>query len=475
MVRSETRYETIAERLERAVRTGAYAPGARLPSVRELCRTWQASVTTVVAAYHLLERRGVVVARAQSGHFAAHIADIATISTTNPRHRLVPTAVDLGELALGVMRDSADPGLAPFGPAMPDPELLPKRELARLLSAVAREGHGLDRYGIPPGELSLRTAVASHAVSIGCTLKPTDVVVTAGGLEALTLALRATCKAGQTVAIESPIYYGLLQSIEALGLNVIEIPRDPQTGLALEVLREALDEHPIAAVVAMPAASNPGGFSTGPDRVRDLVELLAARNVPLIEDDVMGDLAHDGHRPPPAKAFDRDGLVLWCSSLSKTAAPGLRIGWIAAGRFQAAIEHLQFTNAIGPSPFSQEVAARLMAGGGYQRILRRICPIYAARTAAMVTAVQHLFPPTTRVVPPVAGFCLWLELPSGVDSAKAYSAALHAGIAIIPGHLFSPKLRYRRCIRLCAARWDEQQQPALARLAKAIGKLVPTS
>ncbi|MCK6487810.1 MAG: PLP-dependent aminotransferase family protein, partial [Planctomycetes bacterium] len=316
---------------------------------------------------------------------------------------------------------------------------------------------------VPPGEPALRAAVARHAGTLGCALGPDAVVATAGGLEALTLALRATCRAGQTVAIESPLYYGLLQSIEALGLQVIEIPAHPRQGLALEVLREALDEHPLAAVVAMPCGGNPQGGIAGESATRELVELLAGRGVPLIEDDVLGDLCLGGVRPPPAKAFDREGLVLWCSSLSKTVAPGLRAGWIAAGRYQAAVEHLQFTNGVGPSPLAQAVAAQLL-DGGHQRRLRRACAAYAERTAAMAAAVQDHFPAGTRVTVPAAGFCLWVELPVGADAAQVHQAALAAGIAITPGHLFSPKLRYRRFIRLCAARWAPQWLPALRRL-----------
>jgi DNA-binding transcriptional MocR family regulator len=462
-----TRYRDIAEQLERTLRSGVYAPGVRLPSVRSLCRTWDASITTVVAAYHLLERRGLVEARAQSGHFAVR----PTVPEPEVgRSRLVPTDVGLGQLALLVMKDARDPGLAPFGPAMPDPALLPTRELARILAAVARAGPGLESYGVPPGLDALRTAVARRAAGIGCAVRPDEIVTTAGGLEALTLALRATCRAGQTVAIESPMYYGLLQSIESLGLRVIEIPGHPRHGISLEVLREALDEHPIAAVVAMPTAGNPLGSRAGEAATRELVELLAVRQVPLIEDDVLGDLALDGARPLPAKAFDREGLVLWCSSLSKTAAPGLRTGWIAAGRFQAAVEHLQFTNAVGPSPLNQAVAARLLEGGIYDRVLRRARMAYAQRTAAMADAVLACFPAMTRVARPAAGFCLWVELPATVDAQAVYAAALRDGISLTPGPLFSAKLRYRHFLRLCAARWDAALRPALQRLGRIVAR-----
>jgi DNA-binding transcriptional MocR family regulator len=461
-----SRYRDIAERLEQALRNGTYAPGQRLPSVRDLCRNWNASITTVVAAYRLLEQRGLIEARPQSGHFAKR-QDVPPAPL--PRPRFKPTTIALGPLALEVMRAGFDERLVPFAAALPDPALLPSRELDRTIIAVGRAASGsTTSYGVPPGSPALRQAIARRAAGFGCALDPAAIVTTAGALEALTLALRATCRAGQTVAIESPMYYGLLQSIEALGLHVIEIPSDLRRGISLELLRDALDEHPIAAVVAMPAGGNPTGSLADDHTKCELVELLTARDIPLIEDDVLGDLVHDGSRPRPAKAFDREGQVLWCSSLSKTAGPGLRLGWIAAGRWQAAVEHLQFTNAIGPSPLIQEIAARFLADGAWERGLRKARTIYGERTAAMADSITAAFPAGTRVIRPSCGFSVWVELPAGNDAQKLQQTALAAGIAIAPGTLFSARKRHRHCIRLAAARWDDSQAAAIRRLAKLV-------
>jgi DNA-binding transcriptional MocR family regulator len=207
------------------------------------------------------------------------------------------------------------------------------------------------------------------------------------------------------------------------------------------------------------------------DAKRELVELLARHDVPLIEDDVYGDLAHDGTRPRPAKSFDRKGLVLWCSSFSKTAAPGLRVGWIAAGRYQAEIEHRQFTTSVGPSPLPQAIMAEFLTTGGYDRFLRRARTMYGERTAAMADAVLSVFPAGTRVTRPAAGFALWVELPRGIDAQALYAAALPALIAITPGPLFSAKLRYRHFIRLNAAQWRDPWKEHLGRLAALARKL----
>lgn len=466
-----SRYLALADHLDQAIRAGTYAPGERLPSVRRLCQDWTASITTVAAAYGLLEQRGLVETRAQSGHFARAVP--AAGDPNMQRVSASPTEVGLDQLALMVLKDSVDPGLAPFGPMMPDPDLVPRVDLARAAQRLIRGGDaGLEAYGMPAGRRDLRVAIAQRASAFACGVGPDDLVVTAGALEAVTLALRATCAPGSTVAIESPMYYGVLQAIEALGLRALEIPTHPRDGLVLEALREALDEHDLAAVVAMPNGSNPLGSRMDDEAKRELVDLLAQHEVPLIEDDVLGDLIHGETRPRPAKSFDRTGLVLWCSSVSKTAAPGLRVGWIAPGRFRDRVEHLQFTASVGPSPLNQGICTGLFTSGAYDRFLRQARSVYAERCRGMADAVLAAFPDGTRVSRPGVGLALWVELPKAVDAQKLYAAALQARIAITPGPLFSAKLRYRHFVRLNAARWDARWREALERLGGLARRMV---
>jgi DNA-binding transcriptional MocR family regulator len=399
---------------------------------------------------------------------AAPPPSIAEPGMSRPDPR--PTEVGIGPLALMVLRDAMDANLTPFGPAMPDPAFLPVAELEAITAKIARAGlSGIGRYGVPPGARDLRMRLARRAMAHGCALGPDDLVITNGALDAVTLALRATCVANDTVAIESPMYYGLLQSIEALGLRVVEIPTHPRDGMSLVALREALDEHRIAAVVASPNFNNPLGSCASDEAKRELVDLLGKRDIPLIEDDCLGDLAHDGTRPKPAKAFDTRGTVLWCSSFSKTVAPGLRVGWIAPGRYRATVEHLQFTNTVAGSPLTQAVMAEFLASGGHERFLRRARAEYGGRCAGMAEAVARHFPGGTHVTRPAGGFVLWVELPEAVDAQKLYAAALEARIAITPGHLFSAKRRYRHFIRLNAAAWSpghDGRMQVLGKLAR---------
>ena len=174
-----------------------------------------------------------------------------------------------------------------------------------------------------------------------------EIVITTGALEALTLSLQALTRPGDIVAIERPAFHAALEAVQRLHLKAVEIPVDPRTGLDLDALEKALDTHPVRACWFMTSFHNPTGATLTDERKRALIDLLAARNVPLIEDDVYGEL-HFGTSPTrPAKLYDDSGLVLHCGSFSKCLAPGFRIGWVAAGRYVRQIRQARAQRAGG--------------------------------------------------------------------------------------------------------------------------------
>jgi DNA-binding transcriptional MocR family regulator len=196
--------------------------------------------------------------------------------------------------------------------------------------------------------------------------------------------------------------------------------------------------------------------------------VLTRADVPLIEDDIYGDLQHDGGRPVAAKAFDRHGNVLLCSSFSKTLSPGLRVGWVVAGRHHARVTQLKFVNTIATATLPQAAIADFLARGGYDRHLRRLRAALCARISAYSEAVRRYFPPGTRLSTPTGGFVLWVRLPGGVDALRLYQRAQDRGINITPGPAFSCGLgKFRDCIRLsCGAPLDAAMEAALKTLGR---------
>lgn len=459
-------YEQLAQRVATLIDGGTFRPGDRIPSVRRLSKDAQVSVTTILEAYRLLEDRGLIEARPQSGYYVRPRALASILEPRPSRPRGGPSNVKVDDLVMRVVRTLGQPGLVQLGAAAPAPELLPTEKLNRSLAGAARRlGARANLYGSNRGLHALRVQVARRAVASGCTLSPDDVLVTCGAQESLHLALRAVCRPGDAVAIESPTYFGVLQLIEILGLRAVEVATHPRHGMDVAALRSVLRDNDIRACVAAPCFANPLG-SLMPDAAKEeMVELLGEAEIPLIEDDTFGDLGYAIERPRTAKAWDSRGLVLLCTSFSKTLAPGYRIGWIAAGRYQEIVERLKFVTNVATSTLPQHAVADFLANGGYDRHLRRLRRVHARQTVLMIEAIGHLFPEGTRVTRPEGGFVLWVEIP-GVDSLALHERALAEGITLIPGPLFSPKRGYRSFVRLNAAYWSAEVEKALARLGK---------
>ena len=465
-------YEEVAGRIARLIEQGTFRTGDRIPSVRNLSRQMQVSISTVVKAYFLLENHGLIEARPQSGYYVRSRSAVISAEPESLASFAVPTRVSISELVMMVMRDMRNPDIVPLGVAIPNPELLPVDKLNRALFSVARRHkfQGVS-YDFTPGNKALRIQLAKRAMISGCSLTPDQIVTTNGCLEAVVLSLRAVCRPGDTVAIESPIFYNLLQAIEMLDLKALEIPTHQRTGISLHALRNAIERNTIHACLVIPSFNNPFGSCMPEERKRELVELLAEHDIPLIEDDVNGDLGFSYDRPKTAKSFDKKGLVMLCSSFSKTLAPGYRVGWVAAGKFQDQIEHLKAVTNIATASLPQMAVAEFLANGGYDHYLRKIRGIYSRHTASMAQAVERYFPEGTKVTHPSGGFVLWVEMPEYVDSIRLYEQALEAGITIAPGSIFSASQKYRNFIRLNAAYWSEKIEAALVIVGKLAARM----
>lgn len=462
-----TLYGRLADTLAREIREGVYGPGDRLPSVREAARRLSMSTSTVLEAYGQLLNRGLIESRPQSGYYVrspARTVDAPAMS----RPRVAPTAVSVGGIAMEVVHAAADPKLVAFGSAMPDLRLEAPRAVRRAMAgAVRSHGSRALAYEVPPGLRELRVQIARRGVDGGYAFSPDEVVITSGCQEAIVLCLRAIASPGDTVAVESPTFYGTLQAIRSLGLRALEIPTHPETGISLESLEMAIEQFSIKALVLTPNASNPLGCVMPDERKVALLRMLEAHDVPLVEDDIYGDLVFDGPRPRSVKSWDTRGQVLLCSSVSKTIAPGLRVGWTVPGRWVAQVNYLKLVSSMASATLPQLAVADYLAGGGFDRHLRAARVTYRQARDRLLDLVAEHFPPETRVTRPAGGFVAWMELPRGADSVALYRRALAEGISIAPGPLFSAREKYRNFVRLNFARgWDERTVAAIARLGR---------
>ena len=465
-------YESVATDVVDLIETGALRAGDRLPSVRRLSNERGVSVSTVLQAYRLLEDRGWIRARPQSGFFVRPRSERAIPEPSKTQPGMAEGAVPSCNLAMEVVESTQDEVSAPLGAATIAPELLPGRAIGRELGRIARSDVQVHlSYVHPQGTPALREIVARRSLYWGGTLAPDDLVVTAGCMEALALSLGAVAGPGDTVIVESPAFFGVLQLLEVMNLRVLEVPSRPRTGVCLDDLAAVLREHGrarrIAACLLTPNYHNPLGGTVPEEKKALLVEMLADAGIPLIEDDLFGDLHHGSERPKPCKAFDRDGNVLYCSSFSKTLAPGLRVGYVAPGRYLLAVRQRKVATSMATSAPGQLALAAYLQRGGYDHHLRRRRGALGENVAGMRAAVAGHFPGGTRVTRPEGGFLLWVELPEGSDAVKLFRAARAQGITTAPGPAFSATGGYRRCLRLSAGHpWNSTIAAGVALLGE---------
>jgi DNA-binding transcriptional MocR family regulator len=466
-------YEELAEDLTGLIAKGTLRAGDRLPSVRVLSDQRSVSISTVLQAYLLLESRGFVETRPQSGHYVRSTRLALVPEPRPPRVSSTATKVTVSDLIARVYGASRDPNVVLLGGGYMSPSLLPTERLNRGLAAVARAAGGAGiAYDPPPGLPALRRQIARRAAECGVALRADELVTTVGTMEALHLCLRAVARAGDTIVVESPAYYGVLQLIESLEMRALEVPSNAGTGIDLGLLDTALRQQRVKACLVVTSFSNPSGALMPDDAKRELVKMLARRDIPLIEDDIYGDLHFDGARPRPARAFDRHGLVMLCGSFSKTLAPGYRVGYVAPGRYRDTVERLKFAQTVATPTLAQMAIADFLENGGYERHLRRLRRALSEQVARVSESIAEHFPQGTRISRPRGGFLLWVEMPPGKSALELHDRALARGVSVAPGPIFSAKQRFTSCIRVsCGYPWSEAIERGVRTLGQIAGNL----
>ncbi|MEL6222999.1 MAG: PLP-dependent aminotransferase family protein [Cyanobacteria bacterium J06627_8] len=441
-------YEQVADRLHDLIREGTLTPGDRLPSVRKLKQQLSVSMSTVLEAYRVLEDRGIISARPQSGYYVKTTALSLPDEPSQSAPSFQVRSVDMSPM-LRLLKMGLSPDIIKLGAALPGVEHFPLNTLNRLMGQVMRaDPIGVHSYSTVPGCESLRREVAKRMLSAGCSVSPDSVVITAGASEAYYLALRTLTKPGDTVVIESPAYYAILEALNSLDLKAIELPTHPREGISINALKSALESQTITVVILVSNFSNPIGSCMSDRKKKAIIDLLNTHDVPLIEDDVYGELYFEGDRPKAIKAFDTEERVIYCSSVSKTLSPGLRIGWCLPGRYQTQIETTKVVVSHMTATAPQLTVAAFFANGGYDRHLRNLRREYQKQMNRMIQAILDYFPAETRVTRPNGGHVLWVEITGGFDALEFFEEAIQHRISIAPGPMFSASNEFQNCFRL---------------------------
>ena len=450
-------YERIATHFEQAIAQQALGVGARMPSVREIRRLHHVSHSTALQVLRVLEARGLIEARPRVGYFVRDTA--LQMPAAREPQLLAPLPLQdhrfagIGERAAEYLNKARLKGAltVDLGSAMPAPELFDTKLLNQHATALLREQPQILVHGpsAPFTHPEFQAAMARYALSFGVHVAPMDVAATFGNSEAVNLALDALTEPGDVVAIESPTFYGILQAIEAKKLQALEIPSSPHTGMSIEALELALRTHPrLKAVVVVPHLQMPQGATMPDSHKQRLVALCRAHGVALIEDDIYREFVETDDVLRPCKAWDTDGSVIYCSSLSKSYAPGLRLGWMNAGRWHERVQMIKFARSRNLPVWPQLLGARTVGSPAYMRHLVRLRQQLRVQRQAAAQAVARYFPIGTRLSLPAGGLSIWLELPEQISSSRLYDEALALGIRTAPGDMFSNTGHYDHFLRL---------------------------
>jgi DNA-binding transcriptional MocR family regulator len=467
-------YLQVAEGIEKMIGEEILKIGDKLPSVRVLSGERGISMGTAFQAYYHLEGKGLIESRPKSGYYVRfnfrRYPSLPKIAEPEP----VVTDVSVQEMVSTVFRSMSTGDLLNFSVAAPPLELLPAAKLNKAMVHAMRssKSHGIS-YEEVQGNRELRKQLAKLFFSWGGKFSEEDIVITAGCMEALALSLKAITRPGDTVAVECPTYFGIFQIVESLGLKVLEIPTDPMTGIDIAYLSRATKKFPVKACLFVPNFQNPMGSCMPDEKKQELVDMLAKREIPLIEDDIYGELFFGKYRPRTCKSFDKKGLVIQCGSLSKSLAPGYRIGWVIPGKFKEKLSSLKMIHTITGTSLTQMAIAHFLSIGRYEYHLKKLRKALHTQCLRYIQSILQYFPADTKVSRPQGGFVLWLELNKKVDAYKLYHLAAKQKISIAPGQVFSSQGQFKNCLRISYARpWDEEVEKAMKILGDLVRKMI---
>lgn len=448
-IKPDHKYQEVADRIESLIEKKILKVGDKLLSVRALSKEQGISLSTAFQAYYALESRGLIEARPQSGYYVKFSREhtLELPKTSEPPDDAIPVSVD--DMINSVYVDLNSEKLLNFSMGAPAVELLPTAKLNKAVMHVLRESKtSCLNYEHIQGNAALRKQIVRQAFNWGGTPNEDDIIVTAGAVEALSLCVKAITNPGDAIAIESPTYFAIFQVMESHGLKVVEIPTDPITGIDLDYLETAIPRFDIKACLFVNNFNNPLGSCMPDGNKKQLVDMLARKEIPLIEDDIYGELYFGKTRPKTCKSFDKKGLVLHCASFSKSLAPGYRVGWAIPGRFKEKVLRLKRMHTVSTNTLAQAAIANFLSNGRYELHLRHLRKTLHTQSLKYVQAISEYFPEDTRITRPQGGFTLWIEMNEKINGYKLHKRALKHNIGIAPGQIFSSQGRFENCFRI---------------------------
>ena len=445
------KYQIFTSIIEEQIKNGIFISGDRLPSIREIKEKYRLSTTSVQSGYDYLVMKGWVENRPRSGFFVN-----LKINEDIPENftKFLPTArnPDFEKKVKLTSKSAKSFEQVSFNTAAPTDLLVPQKLILRKMQEVIRKkGASILRYYPANGSEILRNQIASRATKFGSKINAEQLIITDGALQALYIALASVTQSGDVIAVESPCIFSILEVISNLKLKVIEIPVHYKNGFDVDYLKDILSKNNIRAVVVTPNFHNPTGILMSDETKKELALIAQNNEIPIIENDIYGDLYFDRERPLTVCNFDTDGWVMTYSSFSKTLAPGIRLGWLSAGRFFEQAERMKFSLGKSVAPIFQEVMIQLLEENSYDRHLRFFRKQLEIQCVELLNILRSYFPKDCYFHKPHGGYSIWGRLPKEVNMPDFYKFCENQKIAFTPGDTFSYTDAYSHHFRIIFA------------------------
>ncbi len=347
----------------------------------------------------------------------------------------------VGQMESSVIREilkvTERPEVISFAGGLPAPEMFPLKEIREAFCQVLESGDpSVLQYSTTEGHKPLREYIAARMREKGVEAAPDNVLITNGSQQALDLIAKLFVNPGDIVLVEKPSYLGAIQTFRSYQAGFVPVPADDQ-GIVVEALEEAIKNHNPRIIYLTPTFKNPTGVTMSIGRRRAVVDLLGKYNVPLIEDDPYGELRYSGETIPPLKSFDNSGQVIYLSTFSKTIAPGLRLGWIAAGGklIRKLVLAKQGTD-LHTGTLVQRAVYRYLENSDLSGHVLAIRKEYGRRRDIMLEEMRKSFPDGISWTRPDGGMFLWVTMPDHFDTIKLLDKAIEEKVAYVPGAPF---------------------------------------
>ena len=448
-------------------RAQAMGPGVRFPSTREIAADYHVSPVTVSRALATLSAEGFLGTRPGSGTFVADrspLADASRVDTAWQTVALGDRAIDSG--ALQTYLDVNPRGALSLAAGYLHPSLMPIRALSIAAHRASRRPETWEGPD-PRGLSGLRAWFANHH---GAGISAGDVIICNGGQSAISATLRALVPPGATLIVEAPTYPGALAIARAAGIHIAPVPMDAD-GIRPDLLGMALEATGSKAVYLQPTHQNPTGIIMSADRRRDVLDAAARGGAFVIEDDWARWLGYEGTNPPTLTSMDGHGRVIYISSLTKPAAPSLRIGaLVARGPVADRLRAIRMVDDLFVSRLTQETALELVGAQGWSRHIVEVGRALRERRRVLVEALAEYAPEVVVPRLPRGGMHIWATLPQGADDGVVTEVARQHGVLVGPGRSFfatEPPSSHLRLSYGGAAHHDELRE-SVRRLASAL-------